>query len=69
MKLVLWFLKKNQSLYGNSTKGDPVVMSAISSDECPVGYRGVKVLVKEEVLEKGLTEDFVEIIKIDKEKK
>ena len=59
MKLVLWFLKKKVSLLGDFGNGDPIVMSSISYDRTPLGYQGVEVFVKKEVLESGLTKEFL----------
>lgn len=60
MKLVLAFLKKNIHFMGNFSEGNTVVMKQISFDRCPLGYKGVEVYVREDVLEKGLTDEFLE---------
>lgn len=62
MELVLWLLKKDGYIIGDPANGDPVVMKAISSDRCPIGYKGVSVYVKNDVLEKRLTKEFLKEI-------
>lgn len=66
MNLVLAFLKKNIHYMGDFSDGDTVVMKIITSDRCPLGYRGVEVFVKKDVLDNGLTEDFLKIIEEEK---
>lgn len=58
MKLVLWFLKKNGYTFGKI--GEPVIMSSISADHCPENYRGANVFVRKDVLEEGLTKEFLD---------
>ena len=65
MNLVTWFLKKNVHYFGSVSTKSPIVMESINSDRCPIGYRGVEVLVREDVLENGLTEEFLKGISND----
>lgn len=64
MSLVLWFLKKNMTYMGK--KDDNILMSAIPYDRTPLGYKGVEVFVKEDLLNNGLTEDFLRTIEEEK---
>ena len=64
MDLVLWFLKKNLTISGK--KGDTAILSAIPYDRIPIGYRGVEVFIKEEALEKGLTDKFIKLLEEEK---
>lgn len=63
MKLPLWFLKKGCYVMGDAGKGDSILMASICKDHCPKGYKGVAVYVREDVLDKGLTKEFLEEMK------
>ena len=50
---LLKFYLANDVYSFEQKQGDPVLFSTISSDHCPLGYKGIRVYIKETELREG----------------